>query len=57
LEGGYNTQVAASSVKATFDVLLDNPEIIDPLGKSPSGRKPGGFDKHIEAIKKIHHIT
>ena len=56
LEGGYNLQVAASSVKATFDVLLNNPAIIDPLGKSPSGRKPSGFDEHIEKIKKIHHL-
>ena len=34
LEGGYNLQVAASSVKATFDVLLGTPEIVDPLGES-----------------------
>jgi Deacetylases, including yeast histone deacetylase and acetoin utilization protein len=32
LEGGYNLEVAASSVKATFDVLLDSPEIVDPQG-------------------------
>ena len=56
LEGGYNLQVAASSVKATFDVLLGAPEIVDPLGKS-SARKPGGFDKHIEKIKKAHHLS
>ena len=55
LEGGYNLQVAASALKATFDVLLDNPKIVDPIGKS-SARKPGGFDEHIEKIKKIHHI-
>ena len=55
LEGGYNLQVAASSVKATFDVLLGNPEIVDPLGKS-SARKPGGFDEHIKKVKGIHRI-
>ncbi len=55
LEGGYNLQVAASSVKATFDVLLDSPEIVDPLGKSPRG-KSGGFEEHIEQIKRIHHL-
>ena len=55
LEGGYNLQVAASAVKATFDVLLDSPEIVDPLGKS-SARKPRGFEEHIEKIKKIHHL-
>jgi acetoin utilization deacetylase AcuC-like enzyme len=56
LEGGYNLQVAASSVRATFDVLMDKPEIVDPLEKSPSARKPGGFDEHIAEIKKIHHV-
>ena len=56
LEGGYNLQVAASSVKATFDVLLNSLEIVDPLGKS-SMRKPEGFDEHIEKIKKIHRIV
>jgi len=55
LEGGYNLHVAASSVKATFDVLLGNPEIVDPLGKS-STRKPSGFDEHIERIKKTHRL-
>jgi len=56
LEGGYNLQVAASAVRATFDVLLDSPEIVDPIGKS-SARKPGGFEEHIEKIKRIHHLS
>jgi acetoin utilization deacetylase AcuC-like enzyme len=55
LEGGYNLQVAACSTRATFDVLLDSMEIVDPLGKSSRG-KPGGFDEHIEKIKRIHHL-
>ena len=55
LEGGYNLQVAASSVKATFDVLLDSSEIVDPLGKSTRVRHEG-FDQHIERIKKIQHL-
>jgi acetoin utilization deacetylase AcuC-like enzyme len=57
LEGGYNLQVAASSVRATFDVLMDKPEIVDPLEELPVARKPGGFDEHIAEIKKIHHIS
>jgi len=56
LEGGYNLQVLASSVKATFDVLMDNPEIVDPLGKSPRG-KVRGFEEHINMIKKVHHLS
>ena len=56
LEGGYNLQVVASSTKAVFDVLLGNSEIDDPLGETSMARKPEGFDEHIEAIKRIHHI-
>jgi acetoin utilization deacetylase AcuC-like enzyme len=57
LEGGYNLQVVASSTKAVFDVLLGNSEIDDPLGKASIARKPEGFDEHIEAIKRIQHIS
>jgi len=56
LEGGYNLQVLASSVKATFDVLMGSSEIVDPLGKSPGG-KSEGFEEHINRIKRIHHIV
>jgi len=56
LEGGYNLRVVASSIKAVFDVLLGNSEMDDPLGKASMAKKPEGFDEHIEAIKRIHHI-
>jgi acetoin utilization deacetylase AcuC-like enzyme len=56
LEGGYNLRVVASSTKATFDVLLGNSEMDDPLGKASMARKPEGFEEHIEAIKRIHHL-
>jgi acetoin utilization deacetylase AcuC-like enzyme len=56
LEGGYNLRVVASSIKAIFDVLLGNSGIDDPLGEASMARKPEGFDEHIEAIKRIHHI-
>ena len=55
LEGGYNLQVVASSIKAVFDLLLGNSEIDDPLGEAEV-RKPEGFEKHMEAIKGIHRI-
>jgi len=55
LEGGYNLQVDSCALRATFDVLLDSAEIVDPLGKS-AARKPGGFEQHILRIKQIHHI-
>jgi acetoin utilization deacetylase AcuC-like enzyme len=56
LEGGYNLRVVASSTKATFDVLLGNAEIDDPLGKASAATKPGGFDEHIATIRRIHHL-
>lgn len=52
LEGGYDLQVAASAVRATFDVLQGNSEIIDPLGQSARD-KPGGFEERITQIKGI----
>jgi acetoin utilization deacetylase AcuC-like enzyme len=57
LEGGYNLRVVASSMKATFDVLLGNSEIDDPLGKASATRKSEGFDEHIEAIKTLHQVS
>jgi len=57
LEGGYNLRVVASSTKAIFDAFLGNSEIDDPVGKASMARKPEGFDEHIEAIKRIHHIN
>jgi len=56
LEGGYNLGVVASSVKAIFDMLLGKSEIEDPLGEASAAGKPGGFDEHIEAIKRTHSI-
>lgn len=55
LEGGYNLQVIASAVRATFDVLLGNPEVVDPLGK-PTERKPEGFEERIKKIKQMQHL-
>jgi acetoin utilization deacetylase AcuC-like enzyme len=57
LEGGYNLRVVAASIKATFDVLLGNLGIDDPLGKASLARKPEGFDEHVEAIKRIHRLS
>jgi acetoin utilization deacetylase AcuC-like enzyme len=57
LEGGYNLRVVASSIRAIFDMLLGNSEIEDPLGKASMASKPGGFDEHIETIKRTHRIS
>jgi len=56
LEGGYNLEVAASAVKATFDVLLGKSEdIADPLGKSPRTNS-SGFEEYIRRVKEIHDL-
>jgi acetoin utilization deacetylase AcuC-like enzyme len=56
LEGGYNLRVVACSTKAVFDVLLGDSEIDDSVGKAPAAKKPEGFEEHIKAIKRIHHL-
>ena len=57
LEGGYNLRVVAASIKAIFDVLLGNSEVEDPLGEASMASKPGGFDEHIEDIRRIHKVS
>jgi len=56
LEGGYNLDALAASVKATFDVLLGNSEIEDPLGPSP--RRPAAHDiaSLIASVRERGHL-
>ena len=56
LEGGYNLTALATSVKATFDMLLGNTSIDDPLGQSPRNFGAPRIDGLIKAIKEIHHL-
>jgi acetoin utilization deacetylase AcuC-like enzyme len=56
LEGGYNLQALAYSVKATFDVLLGNASIEDPLGPPPRQFQPADITDLIRTIKKIHGL-
>ena len=56
LEGGYNLQALPYSVKATFDVLLGNTNIEDPLGQSPRMFKPHSISSLIQSIKETHRI-
>ena len=56
LEGGYNLTALAASVKATFDVLLGNTSIEDPLGKSPRGLTAPSIASLIKKIKEIHNL-
>jgi len=55
LEGGYNLQVIAFSVESTFNILLGNPKVNDPLGKAPS-ENHDGFEESLLKVKKLHHL-
>lgn len=56
LEGGYHLQALASSVKATFDVLLGNTNIEDPLDPSPRRVAAPNIASLIKSIKEIHNL-
>ncbi len=57
LEGGYNLEALASSVRATFDVLLGNSEIVDPLGPPPGVRPAPPIDALLGAVMEIHRLA
>jgi acetoin utilization deacetylase AcuC-like enzyme len=56
LEGGYHLKALACSVKATFDVLLCNSRIEDPLGQPKQGYNTLDISPLIKAIKTIHNL-
>ena len=57
LEGGYNLKALAASVKATFDVLLGNPDIEDPLGPPERRGAAPDISELVTKIKEIHKIA
>jgi acetoin utilization deacetylase AcuC-like enzyme len=57
LEGGYNLTALSASVKATFEVLLENDNIEDPLGPSPHGWQPPDIAHLIQRIREVHALT
>ncbi|MFC1938680.1 histone deacetylase [Chloroflexota bacterium] len=62
LEGGYPLAALAASVKATFDVLLGEKDIDDPLGPPQSGFKLRGFGTPditslVKSLKRIHKLA
>jgi acetoin utilization deacetylase AcuC-like enzyme len=56
LEGGYNLDALACSIEATFNVLLGETEIEDPLGPPPQLYAPD-IDSLVAAIKKTHGLS
>jgi len=57
LEGGYNLEALAASVKATFDVLLGETEITDPLGSPPHSFTPPDIESLITAVRETHGLS
>ena len=56
LEGGYHLPAIAYSVKATFDTLIGNTGIDDPLGQSPRRSGAPGIDRLLKTLKEIHDL-
>ena len=56
LEGGYNLNALAASVKTTLDVLLGNTDIEDRLGQPPYRIAVPDITHLIKAIKEIHNL-
>ena len=55
LEGGYNLDALAASVKATFDVLLGN-SASDPTEKPPPSSRTADIDRLIGMLKELHKL-
>ncbi len=56
LEGGYHLKALAYSVKATFDVLLGDADIEDPLGPSTDAEAPD-IAPLIQSVKELHGLS
>lgn len=57
LEGGYNLEALSTSIKATFDVLMDKKEVEDKMG--PPKRRVSNPDvlSLIKQLKVIHGLS
>ena len=56
LEGGYNTEALAYSVKATLEALPGKLEIDDPLGKPAYQREALRIEEVKRKVRKLHRI-
>jgi acetoin utilization deacetylase AcuC-like enzyme len=57
LEGDYNLKALVASVKATFDMLLGNTTIEDPLGKSLHRSEALNTASLIKEMKERHNLV
>jgi len=56
LEGGYNIEAQAHSIRATFDVLLGKTDISDQIGPAPQRDRSPNIDEIIDAVIKTHQM-
>jgi acetoin utilization deacetylase AcuC-like enzyme len=56
LEGGYNPDALAASVKATFEVLLGDNKVEDVFDSPPLIRPPLDIQPLVQRIKEIHDL-
>ena len=56
LEGGYHLEALATSVKATFDILLGKPSVTDGLGPSQRRITTPDIRPLINYVRQIHHL-
>ena len=57
LEGGYNLSALAASVRATFDVLLGNQKVEDPLGLPSQRYRNADITSLLEKVRRIHGLA
>ncbi|MFC1925595.1 histone deacetylase [Chloroflexota bacterium] len=56
LEGGYNTQALAYSIKATLEMLSGNTEVDDPIGGSTYHKEVSGIEEIVQRVRRAHHL-
>jgi acetoin utilization deacetylase AcuC-like enzyme len=57
LEGGYSLDALAASIRVNLDVLMGNPDIVDPLGKPPGARAAPDIEELLQSIKGTHKLA
>ena len=55
LEGGYDLEAIAWSVRHCVDVLLGNPPVADPVGAAPSAAAPS-IDQLLAQAREVHGL-
>jgi acetoin utilization deacetylase AcuC-like enzyme len=56
LEGGYNLDALATSVRASFDALMGVDDIVDPIGPPGGMRAAPDIEGRIQEIRAAHRL-